>query len=233
MTNGLPIAGMKSATVPHRISTSAFHRAARGTRKWRVPRLQRGDVVDRSARVLYQRPVTFEPQTTEAIREMPDVVYSVAHSDIGLALADQLTAALPPGVPLVQYFLDYLMSPGLGSDRYLRRVLARADEVWALTEEIADAVGRVAAKFGKSVRVQPGFHLDLPAVWKQTHRAAGASDFTPLSSAFAASPGRSDQRARYRHRSKVDQGVAESVGQTHHCHRCSPPQRRGWFRQAG
>jgi glycosyltransferase involved in cell wall biosynthesis len=89
-----------------------------------------------------------------------------------------LTAALPPGVPLVQYFLDYLMSPGLGSERYLRRVLARADEVWALTEEIADAVGRVAAKFGKSVRVQPGFHLDLPAVWKQTHRAAGASDFT-------------------------------------------------------
>jgi hypothetical protein len=45
---------------------------------------------------LYQRPVTFEPQTTEAIREMPEVVYSVAYSDTGLALADQLTAALPP-----------------------------------------------------------------------------------------------------------------------------------------
>lgn len=130
-------------------------------------------------RLVYQRPIVFRPNGDEVLSMgfQPEVIYSVVYSNTGLALVDHLCACLTPTIPVVQYFLDYQMALGFGRERYLRRVLARADEVWALTDEIAEALLPVAASIGKKVQVQPGFHIELPTRWKQHHRPVSSGDF--------------------------------------------------------
>lgn len=129
--------------------------------------------------VFYHRPKEFFPVVKDVSSQSfaPDLVYAVAFSDVGLGLVDHLMKRLPPRIPLIQYFMDYQIPRGLGGNRYLRRVLSRADEVWALTDEIAEAVKPVAAEFGKEVRVQNGFHMKVPDRWKQHHRKFGQGHF--------------------------------------------------------
>jgi len=122
--------------------------------------------------LVYHRPVMVTPGTlADAALPVPDLVYSVVNGDSGLALLEHLMAGLPTSVPLVHYFLDYQVSPGFRSTRYLSSVLARADEIWALTPEIAAKLESIAP-LAKPITVQPGFHLDLPPAWKRNHRKA-------------------------------------------------------------
>jgi hypothetical protein len=129
--------------------------------------------------LLYNRALELRPACGEYANPnfVPNLIYSVAYSEGGLALVDHIMRGLPLEVPVLQYFMDYRTSKGFCRTRYLRRVLARATEVWALTEEIADAVRPVAASFGKVVRVQTGFHLQLPSRWKQEHRSPADGNF--------------------------------------------------------
>lgn len=130
----------------------------------------------------YHRPFVILPHPREIFGDEsnPEVIYSVVHSEAGLALTSELCKCMPSTVPLLQYFLDYQIAPGLGRERYLRKVLARADEIWALTEKIAEAVSPIAASYGKSIRVQPGFHMELPSRWKENHRETGQGGFRCL-----------------------------------------------------
>lgn len=126
---------------------------------------------------LYRRPFTFTPRALDTLGS-PDLIYSVVFSRTGLALVDHILSAIRRPIPLVQYFLDYEMEEGFGSARHLRHVIACADEIWALTDNIADTIGKIAAAVGKAVRVEPGFHLEVPREWKRLHRTSAEPDFT-------------------------------------------------------
>ena len=139
-------------------------------------------VYNRAVRLLglggfsYHRPIFFEPDPGRLAEgaAAPDAVYSVAYGQYGLALTDRVCSELPRTVPLIQYFLDYYPGRGLCRERYVHAVIARADELWVLTEEMAEALRPAALAYGKTPRVQPGFCMDLPATWKQLHREPGA-----------------------------------------------------------
>jgi len=122
----------------------------------------------------YHRPVVFEPELTAIFNNSsPELVYSVSYSETGLGLTDYLCSGLPAHVPVIQYFLDYHIPPGISMDRYLRRVLNRATEIWAMTEEIAEAIRPLAQRLGKKIKLQPGFHLEMPITFKREHRRIG------------------------------------------------------------
>lgn len=128
----------------------------------------------------YNRTIEFAPGPADAIAQafVPDVVYSVAYSEAGLALQDHVLRKLPPGIPVIQYFMDFQFPRGLFRTRYLRRALPRAAEVWSLTQEIALALAPHLPSNDARVRVQPAFHLDLPKHAKREHRPAEAAGFT-------------------------------------------------------
>jgi hypothetical protein len=128
---------------------------------------------------LYYRRRFFQQESGVALANFsPEVLYCAAYNPLGLALVDQIASQLPAGVPMIQYFLDYQIPPGLGSQRYLHRVMARAQEIWALTEEIAEKIRPYADRVQKKVRVQQGFHLRLPSRWQRRHREVNDPDFT-------------------------------------------------------
>jgi glycosyltransferase involved in cell wall biosynthesis len=103
------------------------------------------------------------------IKFTPDVIYSVVYSPFGLSLVEWLIKKMPAHIPLIQYFMDYNSPNGFNSSRYLNTILERAQEVWALTDEIAFQIGGSAAAYGKPVRVQPAFHLEVSSCPKKTY----------------------------------------------------------------
>jgi len=117
----------------------------------------------------YQRAITLTPDPAVlAVAEAPpQAVYSTAFSGSSLALTDRLCRALPADVPLLQYFMDYHVGQDRFSRHSLQRVLMRANEVWVLTDSMAEQLEPIARECGKIVHVQSGFCLDIPQKWKQ------------------------------------------------------------------
>ena len=126
------------------------------------------------ARYTYLPKISISPKISDAILDRPDVIYSVAYAEFGLALTDALCTYFDD-VPMIQYFLDYQLPAGIGRHRYVREVMNRATETWALTEEIASAIQPFSER---PVILRPGFHMAMPPQSKHRHREAADPDFT-------------------------------------------------------
>lgn len=96
-----------------------------------------------------------------------DLVYAIVYSRTGLDALRAVHDGLGPRLPLVLQIQDFFPHGDLGFWRALRRLAPRVTEVWAVSDSIARAVRH---HLKRAVRVDPLFHLDLPAAAKQVHR---------------------------------------------------------------
>ncbi len=96
----------------------------------------------------------------------PDLVYATAFNENDLDLLEAVLAALPPGIPVVQHFMDYMPHDQDVFDTRFRRLADRVGEVWALTEGMAGALQR---RLARPVHVVTALHQEPPPAWKQSH----------------------------------------------------------------
>jgi glycosyltransferase involved in cell wall biosynthesis len=121
----------------------------------------------------FHRALTFKQEIEQIKAFEPELIYSVANTESALALVNGICQSIPTSVPLIQYFMDFFEhGVGLRCTRYLRAVVRRADEIWALTDAIVETISPFAARHNKRVRIQPGFHLNLPKMNRAEIRTA-------------------------------------------------------------
>jgi glycosyltransferase involved in cell wall biosynthesis len=160
---------------PSHFNTRRFGRTQIGTAQrfaWAI--YQRVGRRPGLARYTYLPKLSISPKVSDVILDRPDVIYSVVFSETGLALTDALCTHFDD-VPMIQYFLDYQLPHGIGRHRYVKQVMNRAAETWALTEKIASAIQPFSER---PVILRPGFHIDMPPRSKHQHREATDPDFT-------------------------------------------------------
>jgi hypothetical protein len=85
----------------------------------------------------------------------------------GLKYVQHLRSEFPEA-RLVQQFFDYFRSTPLGFADAVRGAVKSAAMVTAVTSSIAADVGQLT---GRSIEVRPSFHMKLPMVRKEKHRA--------------------------------------------------------------
>lgn len=107
--------------------------------------------------------------TAFAGQPAPDVIYGISFSAQGLAVLD-VVASLYPRAPLTLHLHDLWPSESADLGRLLARVVARAAEVWVVSEPLADFV---AQHTGRRATVDPMLYGDIPAEWKRRHAPAG------------------------------------------------------------
>ena len=127
---------------------------------------------------LYFHPTLAFRQENEQIKAFePELIYSVANAESSLALVNGICQSVPTSVPLIQYFMDFEQRVGLRCTRYLRAVVRRADEIWALTDAMVETISPFAERHNKRVRIQPGFHINLPKMNRAEIRTANDPRF--------------------------------------------------------
>jgi hypothetical protein len=102
-----------------------------------------------------------------------DIIYAIVYSRAGIDALQAVHAGLGHRLPLVLQIQDFYPHSDLGFWRALRRLAPRITEVWVVSDNIARSI---QAHLGLPVRIDPLFHLDLPAASKQEHRLF-TSDF--------------------------------------------------------
>lgn len=102
-----------------------------------------------------------------AREERFDIIYAIVYSRAGIDALQAVHAGLGRRLPLVLQIQDFFPHNDLGFWRALRRLAPHVTEVWAVSDNIARSI---QAHLGLSARVDPLFHLDLPAASKQEHR---------------------------------------------------------------
>jgi CDP-paratose 2-epimerase len=107
----------------------------------------------------------------------PDLVYATAFNENDLELLECALGALPPGVPVIQHFMDYMPHDAAVFDARFRMLLPRIQDVWALTEGMARELGR---RYERPVRLVTALHQDPPATAKRVHRQAGSGFRTAM-----------------------------------------------------
>jgi predicted SAM-dependent methyltransferase len=100
----------------------------------------------------------------------PRLVYATAFNEADLELLATVLRVLPPGVPVIQHFMDYMPHDSRAFDRRFAALSDRVTHVWALAKGMArDLEGR----YGRPVTHVAALHQDPPAQHRREHRPAG------------------------------------------------------------
>jgi len=100
----------------------------------------------------------------------PALLYAICYGAEGLATLLAVAAALPGRTPLLVHFHDFWPSTSASFAPLLRRLGPRIAAAWAVSRPIARFIQEAT---GQTCLIDPGFHLELPEVYKTLHRAAG------------------------------------------------------------
>jgi len=141
----------------------------------------------------------------------PDLIYGISFSAQGLAMLDVI-ASLYPRAPLTLHLHDLWPSESADLGRLLTRVVAHAEEVWAVSEPLADFVARHT---GRRATVDPMLYGEIPAEWKRHHAPAGPEFRAVLFGNIWNHAALADLKSLWRHAQAAVPGLAPIQW---HCH---------------
>lgn len=120
-----------------------------------------------------QRPIR---DKIEKMGFVPDIIYAVCFGLRGFLMLSRLAEEYGPDVPIILHFFDYQRYGNDDVAALIEAVSPSVTEVWSLTTTMAEEISQVMNRSVELVRI---FHTELPAVYKETHRAFSA-DFSAV-----------------------------------------------------
>lgn len=101
---------------------------------------------------------------------VPELVYATAFNELDLELLRGALAVLPPGVPVVQHFMDYMPHAAEVFDSAFRALSPSIAAVWALTEGLSAELTR---RYQRPVGLVTALHQDPPPLARPGYADVG------------------------------------------------------------